>query len=136
MKHLADARPQSGEAFDEQAIARRIVASLNAGVHELDERSVRRLRAARERALAARNRPVGPLRRLRALFAADGLLCPRNVVAAALVCVLALAGNLWSGWSGLVDLDDIDTALLADELPIDAYLDADFSEWLQHDSPS
>lgn len=126
------------ETMDERAFGRRIAAHLDAAAHELDDDLTRRLAAARTRALQAHRPHAGPWRRLTAALALEGAFRPRVRHAFALFAVVAVlfAGDYWNTWSRLVDLEEIDAAILADELPIDAYLDADFTEWLQQDSRS
>ena len=62
---------------------------------------------------------------------------PRGKTTLALLFVLVLA--LGSGFLGhlqhTADLEEVDSALLADDLPIDAYLDRGFDAWVQNDSP-
>ena len=60
----------------------------------------------------------------------------RQSVAMAAVVVLVFAGDHWTTSSLLLELEEVDAALLTDELPIDAYLDSDFPTWLQQDSSS
>lgn len=62
------------------------------------------------------------------------VLRPAVLVFAVLATVLA--GDYWVTWSRVNSLQEVDTALLIDDLPIDAYLDADFKAWLQQDSQS
>lgn len=125
-------------ALDEDAFGRRVAACLGVSAHELDDGVSRRLQAARERALLAHRPQAGTLRRLSSALALDGIFQPRVRQAFALIAVVALvsAGDYWASWSRIAELEEIDAALLADELPIDAYLDADFTRWLQQDSRS
>lgn len=62
---------------------------------------------------------------------------PRGKITLAMLAVLLLA--LGSGFLGQLqhtaDLEEVDSALLADDLPIDAYLDRGFDAWVQNDSP-
>lgn len=128
---------EGDDQLDEQAFGRRIAACLNASTHELDDHLAARLQAARNRALAAHH-PRGGWLRLPAVAGLARGFGGRlgQGLAVAVVAAVVLVANPWSSWSDLVDLADIDAALLADELPIDAYLDSDFTEWLQQDSRS
>jgi len=123
--------------MNEQAFARRVTAHLSAAAREVDDDIAARLRKARERAIAAHR----PAHGIAGVFAGGGLrrLFPPMVRPAAMaVAILAvvLAGDYWVTWSRVSTLQDVDTALLIDDLPIDAYLDADFKAWLQQDSRS
>lgn len=62
---------------------------------------------------------------------------PRGRTALAMLLVLLIA--LGSGFLGelqrTADMEELDSALLADDLPIDAYLDRGFDAWVQNNSP-
>lgn len=137
MKEVAHNRTAAEESLDEQAFGRRVAMHLGVAAHDLDEVIVQRLRAARERALQAHRPRAGLLGGLVGALAL-GMAGARVRQACALLAVMALlyAGDYWTNWSQLIDLEELDAALLADELPIDAYLDADFTRWLQQDSRS
>jgi hypothetical protein len=46
--------------------------------------------------------------------------------------VAALVGyQQWTAWQQMQELEDLDAALLASDLPIDAYLDRGFQQWLK-----
>lgn len=123
--------------MNEQAFARRVTAHLSAAARDVDGDIAARLRQARERAIAAHR----PARGIAGMFAGGILhrLVPPMIRPAAMaVAILAvvMAGDYWMTWSRVSTLQDVDTALLIDDLPIDAYLDADFKAWLQQDSQS
>jgi len=51
------------------------------------------------------------------------------------VLLLVLAtGFYWQAQNSLSDLEDVDSALLADDLPVSAYLDKGFDAWLHGSS--
>ncbi|MBI1905085.1 MAG: DUF3619 family protein [Rhodocyclales bacterium] len=54
----------------------------------------------------------------------------RSVVVATLMLSVFAVGQQWTSASGVGAHDDIDAALLIDDLPIDAYLDRDFKAWV------
>ena len=54
----------------------------------------------------------------------------RNLIAITAL-VLALGGVAWWQVSTPNDIADIDTSLLTDELPVNAYLDKGFDSWLK-----
>ncbi|MDD2874065.1 MAG: DUF3619 family protein [Azoarcus sp.] len=130
-------RPK-GETFSDAAFARRIVGNLSAAAHHTDEAVAERLKAARLRALEAHRPERGTLARLFSAVRAVCSLRPvlRQSVAMAAVVVLVLAGDHWTTTSLVLELEEVDAALLTDELPIDAYLDSDFPAWLQQGSSS
>lgn len=109
--------------------------------HLLDEEqalspgAVRKLREARERALA-RQRPE----RAPGFAWADDVLvglggwagASLRVFLPATALVLALAGiYTWQQKQHAAEIEEIDAELLADDLPIDAYLDRGFQNWLK-----
>ena len=114
--------------------ALRIRSLLNRGVATLDEETVDRLRAARSRALAQHR----PQRGLQLAAAAGGwrwsVLAPGRTafLATGLLTIAAAvaASYYWNQYQKSDELEGIDSALLADELPPEAYLDKGFFEWL------
>ena len=124
--------------MNEQAFAHKVTARLSAAARELDGDVTERLRQARERAIAA-HRPARGFARLLAGGEFVRRLFPPMVRPALLtVAILAvvLTGDYWLTLSRVSSMQEVDTALLIDDLPIDAYLDADFKAWLQQDSRS
>jgi hypothetical protein len=112
----------------------KVRALLDQGAH-LEPRIRERLRAARERALE-HSRPE----REPALGWADNVLGRFGGVAGfslrlLLPLALALAGVVaiyqWQQNQRAAELVEIDAQLLADDLPIDAYLDRGFEAWLR-----
>lgn len=124
--------------MNEQEFGHKLAVHLSAATREIDGELARRLRSAREEALRASSRAgrpgrfFGGKRRFRLMLPA--VLRPVALVFAVLATVLA--GDYWVTWSRVNSLQEVDTALLIDDLPIDAYLDADFKAWLQQDSQS
>jgi hypothetical protein len=104
-----------------------------AGVGELQ---ATRLRAGRLRALDAYREPVrifglvtvsaGTVQTLKYSVIQQGLLW--------LPLVILLATLLAKSISPEVDIGELDAQLLTGELPIDAFLDKDFDEWLRKES--
>jgi len=107
---------------------------LNQGA-QLDPRTAERLRAARELALARRKaEPAsafgwagGVLGRLGGLSGLSlRLLLPVALLGVALTTIYSLQQN-----QKVAEYADIDSQLLAGDLPIDAYLDKGFDAWLK-----
>jgi len=110
---------------------------LDLGAEALDRDTADKLHAAREKALghlAVRNSRLG--------LAGFGhishdVLWPavRSVVAL-VVLALGVAGlTYWNSLEEAAENEEVDTALLADDLPIDAYLDRGFDAWLRRSAP-
>jgi len=119
---------------NELRFANRVRQLLNEGAR-CDAAVIERLRAARERALE-RQRPArtpvlawagNVLGRFGGLGGVSlRLLLPVLLAAAGLAAIYG-----WQQEQRAAELEEIDALLLADELPIDAYLDRGFDAWLR-----
>ena len=70
-------------------------------------------------------------------MAADVLLPQARTLVALLGLALAVIGvTYWNNYEQAAENEEIDSALLADELPINAYLDRGFHVWLEQPSSS
>lgn len=68
-------------------------------------------------------------------IAHDVLLPKARVTAAMLALMVGVAcAYTWNSVQKAAELEDVDTALLSDELPINAYLDSGFDTWLKDSS--
>jgi hypothetical protein len=124
--------------MNEQQITYRIKQLLNRGL-DLDAGKLARLKAAREAALA-RQRIES---RVPVLAWADNLigksggpsaLIPRVLLPMAVVILCLIAVNQWRDSQLAAEIEEIDTAVLTSDLPIDAYLDKGFDAWLKRSS--
>ncbi len=121
--------------MNDNEIAGRIVARLDQDLANLPAATVQKLETARLAAVAA-YRPDRPLRgRSRAgnVLRGWGLghgLATRLVLPAAIV-LASLTGLIYWQMSSHHE-EELDTGLLAGELPIHAYTDAGFETWLKH----
>ena len=124
--------------MNEARFASRIRQTLNYGLKDISPAASRRLEAARHLALARQKHvtlemaPVGAK-------AATFRLTPQTPILKQAFAVLALLLGMWISfyWHSdqyVTELEAVDTALLADDLPPDAFLDSDFFEWLKDDS--
>ena len=120
--------------MNEMHFGNRVRQILNQGLR-LNAKQAERLHAARERALAARRpEPVGALAWADNVLGSFGgwggfslrLLAP---LAALVVSIGAL--YTWQQNRVIADFAEIDSMLLTDDLPIDAYLDRGFQNWLK-----
>ncbi len=121
--------------MNEQQFANKLRLVLDQGTQRIDPTVVERLRAARERALSARRSEPVP-----ALAWADNVLGRvggfgglwLRLVLPAIFVALSVAGiYTWQQNQRLAEIEEIDAELLTDDLPIDAYLDRGFQEWLK-----
>jgi len=120
--------------MNEQHFGNRVRQALNQGLR-LDARHAERLHAARERALARQRPQLAP-----ALAWADNVLggfggwsgVSFRVVAPLVALVVSAAAlYTWQQNRVISDFEEIDAMLLTDDLPIDAYLDRGFQNWLK-----
>lgn len=124
----------------EEQFARQICRALDRGTGELAPLISERLRAARERALARRAVAAANV----AMVGAGGAALwlggeeerhPLRTLVAILALLLGVAFSYyWNAYEQARENEVIDSALLADELPPNAYLDKGFQAWLEKDS--
>ena len=121
----------------EDELGRRFARALNAGLNDIDQHALERLRMARENALSKqRLQPAWAT-----AVATDGskigvlrYFNPRYILPIAAL-ILAVAGMIyWQNTQQNDELTDIDTKLLSGDLPIDAYLDKGLDSWLKRTS--
>ncbi|MBA3903606.1 MAG: DUF3619 domain-containing protein [Rhodocyclaceae bacterium] len=120
----------------EQEFAHRIRHHLNLGADGIDRATADRLFKARQNALEHQKVATSQLS-LAGIgnIAADVMLPHARTVIALLGLMLGVAGvSYWNDYQQAAEYEEIDSALLADDLPINAYLDKGFHAWL--DQPS
>jgi Protein of unknown function (DUF3619) len=122
------------KAMNEQQLAHRIAHLLDQGT-QLDAATVQKLRAARELALARQRPEPAPV-----LAWADNAFgngwgwagISARVILPAAALIVAVAGIYnWQEKQRLAEIVELDAQLLTDDLPIDAYLDRGFQNWLK-----
>ncbi len=123
----------------EERCAYRIRQALNHGLKEIPPASSRRLEAARHLALSRQKQAVGEV-----AWAGVGNInlghSHHFPYLRQLLAMLALLLGMWISfyWHSVQyvsALEEVDSALLSDDLPPEAFLDNDFLEWLIDDSP-
>jgi len=123
---------------------RKIVAALDAGAAGMRAGTAYRLQQARAAALARLAEPerAKAMRFTPALAGAGGQIgAPaggRSVfsrrsfwIGLVMLVAIAIGYQQWAAWQQLAELADVDTAILTSDLPIDAYLDRGFQNWLK-----
>lgn len=111
---------------------------LNDGLDTLDQRVGVRLHAARQEALKVQRMPVAGIRlagigqSLEFAFFSQA----RNLLAILALTVGATGTYYWNAFEQAQEYEEIDSALLSDELPPSAYLDRGFHAWLERASES
>jgi hypothetical protein len=118
----------------QQQFAYRVRRVLNRGVDSLDPRLATRLFESRQKALASQRVSVAGLS-----LAGVGQMFPESFASHARMALATFALLLgvtltycWNMYDQAAGYAEIDSALLADEVPFDAYLDQGFHEWLDH----
>jgi len=123
---------------DERQFANKISQVLNRGTDNLGPEVRAKLQAAHQEALAHQKNHVAGLSLAGVgQFTSDVLLPQVRKLAALLALAVGVVGAYyWNSFQQAAENEEIDSALLADELPINAYLDHGFSSWLEHSSQS
>jgi hypothetical protein len=124
--------------MNEQQITYRIKQLLNRGL-DLDAGKLARLKTAREAALARQRieSSVPVLAWADNLIGKSGgpsALIPRVLLPMAVLILGLIAVNQWRDSQLAAEIEEIDTAVLTSDLPIDAYLDKGFDVWLKRSS--
>ena len=126
--------------MNEQQTAHRIRQLLNRGL-DLDASTLNRLKVAREQALARQRvrAPVFVLAWADNVFGRLGgsatSLVPRMLLPMAVLILGLIAINQLRDTQVAAEIEELDTAVLTSDLPLDAYLDKGFDAWLKRSSP-
>jgi Protein of unknown function (DUF3619) len=122
----------------ESRFARKVIGHLDQGAADLRSGTLYRLQQARSRALAGVERV--PVANTQLAFAGGGpersrprlRLTPTRWLGAVLVLgALAFGYQQWHAMQQVREFEELDLHLLASDLPIDAYLDRGFQNWLR-----
>jgi hypothetical protein len=125
---------------DDLDFAKKITAYLDRGAAELKAGTAYKLQLARVAALARLADPKQATRPQLALAGAgnwtagggNGIRIGVRHWVAILVVILAVFGaQQWQAYQQLRDIEETDAAILSSDLPIDAYLDRGFQNWLK-----
>ncbi|HKE40581.1 MAG TPA: DUF3619 family protein [Casimicrobiaceae bacterium] len=127
--------------MNEHEIAKKITGYLDQGAAALRSGTLYRLQQGRQDALA---RFADPRRaaELAVAGAGGGTMAGRPVLADVRlwIGVLLIVGGVlyyqyWQSAQQARDIEETDAAILTSELPIEAYLDRGFQNWLKHSEP-
>ena len=122
--------------MNESDLARKITRHLDTGLGLLKGETLSRLKTARRKALAAYNpkrQTIFGLAWAGSHAGKDGRFLPLQrawVPLAALIFGVLLV-TYWQGQHQMGDQTEIDAFLLAEDLPVNAYLDHGFEAWLE-----
>lgn len=123
---------------DEQLYAYKIRHILGHGTDNLGSITSKKLQAARQNALEHQKTVAAELSLAGAgRFASEVLLPQARTLVALFALAFGVVGTYyWNNFQQATENEEIDSALLADELPINAYLDHGFHAWLEQPSQS
>lgn len=128
--------------MNEERYASRVRQVLNHGLQEIPPAAARRLEAARHLAVA-RQKQAEPELALATAGNGSGRLLLRSGVDFTpfkpFLAIIALLVGMWLAfyWHSIQyvsEIEAVDMALLADDIPPEAFLDHEFIEWLKDDS--
>jgi hypothetical protein len=130
--------------MNERDFAQKITRTLNAGLNQIDDDKLARLRAAREKAMSNYREPAVAAQTVTNTqlvtntgqsFDASGLL-RKPLFWLPILAIVAMLGyqNLNSDEEIADRAGELDAELLTGELPIDAFLDKDFGKWVKDSS--
>jgi hypothetical protein len=124
--------------MNEERYAYRVRQALNHGLLDIPPTASRRLEAARHLALSkqkqSKHETVSTGHGMLGLKIGSHTPYLKQILA-----ILALLLGMWISfyWHSVqyvTELEDVDSALLADDIPPEAFMDNDFFEWLKDDS--
>ena len=125
--------------MNEERYASRVRQALNHGLKDIPTASTRRLEAARHLALSRQKQEVPQL-----ALAGDHSrrhlhFVSENRHLRQILAVLALLLGMWISFyldsvKYISDIEELDSSLLSDDLPPEAFLDNDFFKWLKDDT--
>lgn len=121
---------------NEREIAYKVRHYLNMGTEGLDRRTTDRLFELRTKALSHQQVAGANLSLAGIGHVAADVLLPqtRALLAIAILAVAVFGISTWNDFQKADEYEVIDSALLADDLPINAYLDKGFQAWLSEHS--
>lgn len=119
--------------MNESEFAYKIKHQLDHGLGAVEPRTAARLHAAREKALSRHTAVSSHLGLVGGGGATHDLWLPRlrGALAALAIAVGVIGWNYWTELERAAEFEEVDTALLSDDLPINAYLDRGFDAWIQ-----
>jgi hypothetical protein len=125
-------------SHDDLELTYKIRHLLDHGSASLDRKTCERLMAARQQALSRRKAAVAGLSLAGVGQVVGDVLLPQaRMLAALLALACGVVGTYyWNSFQQASENEEIDSALLADDLPINAYLDRGFHTWLDHSPQS
>lgn len=119
---------------EEDRMGHEVTKLLNHSLNKIDQNTLYRLQAARRAALD-NYQPTKKIFHAGAGVSAqgghDGFFAQSNKVLLSITALLIFLGCIY--WKAIHEVDEnaaVDTMILADDLPVEAYIDEDFDAWL------
>jgi len=117
--------------MNDEKLVRFVTRHLNAGTAMVDPTIRHRLRIARSIALSRQTIHAGAhFAGMPGLFHID-LVTKRALLRLAMMVVLSLGVAYWHAREYIGELEDLDSAILTDEMPMDVITDKGFDAWLK-----
>ena len=117
--------------MNDEKLVRFVTQHLNAGTAKVSPSIRHRLRIARTTAISRHTTHAGArLAGLPGLFHID-LVTKRALFRLAMMVVLSLGVAYWHAREYIGELEDLDSAILTDEMPMDVITDKGFDAWLK-----
>lgn len=120
--------------MNELHFAHRVRQQLNRGLHDIDDDKLKRLKAAREAALSHQKQPAAvPVLASAAHFIRVHFenVRARHLLAGLIIIAGLAAYAQWQADEIIADMADTDSALLADDMPVEALTSKEFHSWLK-----
>lgn len=117
---------------NEREYAYKVRHHLNLGADELDPKTADKLFIARQNALAHQKVAGSQLSLAGVGHVASDVILPytRTLIALVGLAIGVVGVSVWNDFEKAAENEEIDSALLADDLPINVYLDRGFQAWL------
>ena len=124
--------------MNEERYASRVRQALNHGLKDIPPASARRLEAARHLALS-RQKQAAPQMVAAGKHASWFQIATDNRHLRQILAALALLLGMWISFyldsvNYIKAVEEVDSALLSDDLPPEAFMDNDFFQWLKDDT--
>lgn len=125
--------------MNEERYGFRVRQALNHGLNDLPPTALRRLEAARHLALSRQRVTANEFQLAghgAALSTRSGHHVPylRQILAVVALLLGMWISFYWHSTTYVTELETVDSALLSDDIPPEAFMDSDFFEWLKDNS--
>lgn len=126
--------------MNEERYASRVRQALNHGLNDISPAVARRLEAARHQALSRQKQAAPQMVLASSKFSGIQFrILSDNRHLRHILAILALLLGMWLSFymdsvNYVTQMEEVDSALLSDDLPPEAFMDKDFFQWLKDDT--